>query len=112
MRISWNSRAAISESCANRYPLSISSVVIDRRLDPCEAVARSSRHSGAAYLPIAYRKAYVQFVRDVIPSLLIRVKEIDRNHRYHYLERLLAPVYAHAPPCASHDIRPQLRRFL
>jgi hypothetical protein len=67
---------------------------------------------GAAYLPIAYRRAYVQFVRDVIPSLLIRVKEIDHSHKYHYLERLLAPVYAHAPPYASHDIRPQLRRFL
>jgi hypothetical protein len=68
--------------------------------------------TGAVYLPIAYRKAYAQFVRDVIPSLLIRVKEIDRSHRYHYLERLLAPVYAHAPPYASPDIRPQLRRFL
>ena len=68
--------------------------------------------TGAAYLPIAYRKAYVQFVRDVIPALLIRRKEIDRSQRYHYLERLLAPVYGHAPPYASHDIRPQLRRFL
>src|SRR5262249_12523330 len=67
--------------------------------------------TGAAYLPIAYRRAYVQFARDAIPSMLIRVKEIDRSQRYHYLERLLAPVFAHGPPYASHDIRPQLRRF-
>jgi hypothetical protein len=68
--------------------------------------------TGVAYLPIAYRNSYVQFVREVIPSLLIRRKEIDRSQRYHYLERLLAPVYAHAPPYVSHDIRPQLRRLL
>lgn len=68
--------------------------------------------TGSAYLPLVYRKAYAQFVGELIPALLIRVKEIDRNLRYHFLERLLAPVYAHAPPHASQDIRPQLRRFL